>query len=348
MSGDKTEDPTPKKLRDLKKKGQIAFSKEVPSAALMIAFFGLFLTITPKLVDQSKAMVLLGPTVLHANFSEAADQLFAAYVKAMASMLAPAFLVVFVVGIAACILQSGIMFSTESVQPSLNKLNPATYFKNTFSIKNAIEFLKSVVKVGILTLVVYFLVKDGIRASIAAMRCGVPCLQAVLGGLLTDLAIWSSGPFIVIAFADFAFQKWQFTNQNKMSKDEVKREYKESEGDPMIKGMRKQLHQQLLAEGNIQTAREATVLVTNPTHIAVAIVYEEGKTPLPIVTAVGVDYVAHRMMKAAEEAGVPIMRNVPLARGLFENASIDQYVPSDLIEPMAEVLRAIRDLRRQH
>jgi type III secretion protein U len=345
MSGEKTEDPTPKKLRDLRKKGQVAFSKEVPSAALTIAFFVLFMALLPSLIDQSEAMILLAPQMITTDFTEAADQLFAAYTRDMMSLLAPFFLVVFAVGIGACMMQFGVLFSGEAVKPSLNKLNPATYFKNTFGVKNLVEFLKSVVKVTVLIIVVYYLVKDGIRAMVTGMSCGVPCLRGVMGQLLLDLAIWTSVPFILVAVADFAFQKIQFTKQNRMSKDEVKREYKESEGDPMIKGMRKQLHQQLLSEGQVDKARSATVLVTNPTHVAVAIVYEEGQTPLPVVTAVGTDLLAQRMMKAAEEAGVPIMRNVPLARGLLEDGIVDHYVPSELIEPMAEVLRAIRDLQ---
>jgi type III secretion protein U len=344
MSGEKTEQPTPKKLRDLREKGQVAFSKEVPGAALTIAFFGLFIAIMPDLINRTKSMILLAPQFAHVDFSDAADQLFAAYVKDMIALLAPFFLVVFAVGIGACMLQFGVLFSTEAVMPSLNKLNPATYFKNTFGIKNLIELIKSIVKVVMLSVVVYLLVRGGIQAMVTATTCGVPCLQTVMGHLLVDMALWTAGPFIIVAAADFAFQKAQFTKQNMMSKDEVKREYKESEGDPMIKGMRKQLHQQLLAEGKIETARRATVLVTNPTHVAVAIVYEEGRTPLPVVTAIGTDMVAQRMMRAAEEAGVPIMRNVPLARGLLEEGAVDHYVPSDLIEPMAEVLRAIRDL----
>ena len=129
-----------------------------------------------------------------------------------------------------------------------------------------------------------------------------------------------------------------------MSKDEVKREFKESEGDPMIKGQRKQLHQQLIMEGQVDRSRKASVLITNPTHIAVAVVYRQDETPLPVVTAMGTDLLAKRMIEAATQAGVPVMQNVPLAHALLENAALDQYIPSDLIEPFVEVLRALRDL----
>ena len=348
MSDDKTEQPTPKKLRDLRQKGQVAFSKEVPSAALTLAFFALFLMLLPALIERSEALILLAPQQIHRDFAEAADRLFATYTNEMIHLLAPFFAVVFAVGIGACLLQFGVLFSLEAAQPSLNKLNPATYFKNTFSVKNLVEFLKSVVKIVVLAVVVFLVVRDGIEAMVTAVTCGVGCLRAVAGGLLLPLALWTTGPFIIVAAADLAFQKAQFTKQNMMSKDEVKRESKESEGDPMIKGMRKQLHQQLLAEGNVSKARGATVLVTNPTHVAVAIIYEEGRTRLPVVTAIGTDRIAERMMRAAEEAGVPVMRNVPLARSLLADGIIDHFIPSELIEPMAEVLRAIRDLGQQY
>lgn len=345
MSEEKTEEPTPKRLRDQREKGQVAFSKEVPGAALTIAFFGLFIAVMPSLIERIKAMILLAPRLAQEEFGEAADKLFETYMGEMIGILAPFLLVVFAVGIGACVIQFGVLFSLEAAMPSLDKLNPANYFKNTFGIKNLIEFVKSVVKVVVLSVVVYFLILGSLQAMVTAVTCGVPCLQSVMGELLLTMAIWTAGPFIIVAAADFAFQKAQFIKQNMMSKDEVKREYKESEGDPMIKGMRKQLHQELLAESSAGKAAGATVLVTNPTHVAVAIVYEEGRTPLPVITAVGTDLIALRMMRAAEQAGVPIMRNVPLARGLLEDGVVDQYVPSDLIEPMAEVLRAIRDLQ---
>jgi len=158
---------------------------------------------------------------------------------------------------------------------------------------------------------------------------------------------WCAGPFIIIAAVDYAFTKSQFIKQQKMSKDEVKREYKEGEGDPQIKGMRKQLHQELLAESAVDRSRKASVLVTNPTHVAVAVHYEREKTPLPVITAMGTDLLARRMMAAAEAAGVPVMRNVPLARGLLEQGSVDQYIPSELIEAFAEILRALQDMAQQ-
>ena len=131
-----------------------------------------------------------------------------------------------------------------------------------------------------------------------------------------------------------------------MSKDEVKREYKEMEGDPQIKGKRKQLHQEMLSQNTLGNVRKAKVLVTNPTHYAVALDYEKDRTPLPVILANGEGFLAQRMMQVAREEGIPIMRNVPLARSLFENGTENAYIPKDLIGPVAEVLRWVQSLQR--
>lgn len=161
-----------------------------------------------------------------------------------------------------------------------------------------------------------------------------------------DLVLVSAGVFCVIAAADWCFQKWQFNKQHMMSKEEVKREFKESEGDPLIKGKRKQLHQEMIAQNQIANVRKAKVLVTNPTHFAVALDYEKDRTPLPVILAKGQGVLAQRMIETAREEGIPIMRNVPLARSLYEQGTENAYIPQDLIGPVAEVLRWVQSLRQ--
>lgn len=168
----------------------------------------------------------------------------------------------------------------------------------------------------------------------------------LLGSVCGDLVLVSAGVFCVIAAADWCFQKWQFNKQHMMSKEEVKREFKESEGDPLIKGKRKQLHQEMIAQNQIANVRKAKVLVTNPTHFAVALDYEKDRTPLPVILAKGQGVLAQRMIETAREEGIPIMRNVPLARSLYEQGTENAYIPQDLIGPVAEVLRWVQSLRQ--
>jgi len=344
MSADKTERPTPKRLRDARKKGEVASSKEVVSSALILSFLGLFAFTAPELIEQFRAMLLMPVPLLNDDFSSAAGKLFDGYLHAAGLILAPFLVICIIVPIVGFAGQFGLLLSAERVKPSLNKLNPASYIKRTFGMENLIEFLKSIIKIAVVGLIILLVLRAGMPAIVTAPTCGVGCLSHVLGALLMQLIIFMAGPLIVIAAADFGYQKWNFTGKHKMSKDEVKREYKESEGDPIIKGQRKQLHQQMIQEGQVERSRKASVLITNPTHIAIAVYYKQGETPLPIVTAMGTDMVARRMIEAATEAGVPVMQNVPLAHALLESASLDEYIPSDLIEAFAEVLRALRDL----
>ena len=204
--------------------------------------------------------------------------------------------------------------------------------------------LKSLIKIALLSVVLYHTIRSHLGDLVKLPYCGVGCVLPLLGVLMQDLAVAAGFAFLIIAGADFAFQRFQFTQQMKMTKDEVKREYKEMEGDPMIKSKRRQLHQELLAQNMENNVKRATVVVTNPTHIAVALEYREGETPLPVVLAKGERLMAARIVEIARREGIPIMENVPLAHALYADAQVDQYIPSDLIGAVAEVLRWVAQL----
>ncbi len=153
--------------------------------------------------------------------------------------------------------------------------------------------------------------------------------------------------FIIAAAADYGLERWQYTKGLMMTKDEVKREYKEMEGDPQIKGRRRQLHRELLTNDAVQATRRASAVVTNPTHIAVALRYDRDEAPLPVVLAKGENLIAQQILDVAERYDIPVMQNIDLARALHERVEIDQLIPADLIEPVAEVLRWVRRLARQ-
>ena len=334
---EKTEQPTSKKLRDAREKGEVASSKEIPSVLLIVLFFGLLAAQLPGIVERMQRLILLPPQFLEADLQDATGRLLHAYAGEAAGIVGPFLLVAIVGTIIGTVGQFGLLLAFQSATPSFKKLNPASYFKKTFGLDNLIDLLKSLFKIVFLGLVIYRVIRDGLPAMVTAPTCGLQCLRSVMGEMLWTIAIWCTAPFVIVAAADFAYQKYSFTKKNMMSKDEVKREYKESEGDPQVKGMRKQLHHQMMAEGNVEKARKATVVIANPTHIAVAVYYEREETPLPVITAMATGGIAVRMIEAAAKAGVPVMRNVPLAHALLEGATVDQYLPSDLIEPFAEV-----------
>jgi type III secretion protein U len=177
-------------------------------------------------------------------------------------------------------------------------------------------------------------------------RGDILTMTAVIGSTLKDLVVTSAVAFSVMAVIDFAYQHFKYIKDNMMTRDEVKREYKEMEGDPLIKSKRKQLHQEMSSQNTVGRVRQAKVLVTNPTHYAVALDYEEGRTPLPVILAKGEGELARRMIETARQAGVPILREAQLARSLYEEGLENAFIPKDLIEPVAEVLRWVRNLKK--
>lgn len=341
---EKTEQPTPKKLRDVRKKGQVAKSKEVASAALITTAFMLLFALMPTFVEELSGMILFPSRFYETEFELAANVVSDHVIRTALLIFGPIVAAVALVGIISNIAQFGVLMSAEAIKPKLSNLNPGAAVKRVFGKKNLVEFLKSAIKIAFLSILLLIVIRNSLADLVKLPHCGLECLPVILGKLLWQVVIYTVAAFVIIAGADFAYQKWQFLSENKMTKDEVKREYKESEGDPHIKGKRRQFAQELTQASSDEKVRKSTVVVTNPTHIAVALDYRENETPLPVVAAMGQDLRARRIIQVAQQAGVPIMQNVPLARGLYETATVNQYIPSDLIEPVVEVLKWVRDL----
>lgn len=344
---DKTEKPTSKKLREARKKGQVAYSKDFTQTILILVIFGYFIGSGTTIVQDLMALVALPGKVVDLPFDIAFDAVAGETLRIAMAILAPILIMVVAVGVFADMLQVGVNFAFEAVKPSGKKLNVAANAKNLFSKKNLIEFLKNIAKVTFLSVLIFLVVRGSLDTLIKVPPGGVGAIVQALGGMVVQVMGYTAVAYVIVAAFDFAFQRFQHTKQLMMSKDEVKREYKEQEGDPHIKGKRKQLHQELMTSNMIEQTRKASVVITNPTHVAVALFYDKEETPLPVVMAKAEGAIARRIMEVAEEEGIPIMRNVPLARALFEQAEMNQYVPSDLLEPVAEVLRWVQELERR-
>lgn len=347
MSGEKTEQPTPKKLRDARMKGQVAKSQDVTSAALTVTCFFVISTLFYTSVDDIQDLILLPTNYYEVPFRDAYRPFMLGVLTKVLIISLPLLLAVMVVGLAANFFQIGFMLTMEPIKPELKKLNPIDKFKQIFALKNFVEFLKSAVKVIVIGVIVSLIVMESLdplmNLPFGGERQVIGALKPMLGVLATNVSI----AYIVIAAADFFFQKWQHVKQLKMSKDEVKREYKESEGNPEIKSKRKQLHQEMAQSDTVERTRKSSVVVTNPTHLAIAIFYEEEGTEMPRVVAKGEDHVARRMVEVAKEEGIPVMQHVPLARALYEGVEIGRFVPPDLIEPLAEVLAFVQRLKKE-
>ncbi|MHA3904738.1 type III secretion system export apparatus subunit SctU [Castellaniella sp. WN] len=344
MSEEKTEQPTHKRLREAREKGDVAHSKDFTQTLLLLALMGYMLGNASNLIESLERILLVPAALAGTPFELALKTALEATLREALGLVLPFVLIVLGIGLFGEFLQVGIVLAFKKLIPSGQKLNPASNLKNIFSKKNLVEFLKSSIKIIFLSALVAMVVRDALPQLMSVPHSGLAGLRIGVGGMLRTLLANVALAYTVIALADFVWQRMQHRRQLMMSKEEVKREYKEMEGDPHIKGKRKHLHQEMAMQGAVQSARKATVLVTNPTHVAIALYYDPDETPLPVVLAKGEGALAAEMMRAAREAGVPVMRNVPLARALLADASLDQYIPSELIEPVAEVLRLVRKL----
>ena len=344
---EKTEQPTAKKLRDTRKKGDVAYSKDFTQTVLIVALFGYLISSAPHMLEVMGQMMLMPATTLRMGFNEAANLVLDEMMKAAIEMVLPVLGIVLFGGIFADAMQVGIMFAFEKIMPSAKKLNVLENLKNTFSKKNLVEFLKSLLKIGFLSALIWILLREAIPNMMSIPQGGLPGVGSVVGTLLKTMITNVALAYTAVALADFAWQRFSYRKGLMMSKDDIKQEYKEMEGDPHIKHQRKHLHQEMMQHGAVQSARKATVVVTNPTHLAVALRYDADETPLPVVLAKGEGALAEQMMKAAREAGVPVMQNIPLARALTEFAEPGQYIPSELVEPVAELLRLLQRLSNE-
>lgn len=344
---DKTEQPTPKRLREAMEKGDICKSQEISTALTVLALVCYLVAMGESIYEKMLAMFDVTFDSVHLSFARGAGQVLIVVADVFIWIVFPVVFLVMGMALIGNLAQVGFLFSMKAAMPKLENLNPSKWFKKVFSIKNAVELLKNILKVAVISYAVYAVLSEYITVFFKIQTGTVYNLWEIIASAVKELLIFSSGAFCVIAALDYMFQKWQYSKQHMMSKDEVKREYKEMEGDPYIKSKRKQLHQELIAQNSMGSVRKAKVLVTNPTHYAVALDYEKDKTPLPVILAKGEGLLAQRMIKVAEEEGIPIMRNVPLARSLYAEGTENAYIPADLIKPVAEVLKWVQSLENK-
>lgn len=339
----KTEKPTPKKLRDARKKGQVAKSKDLAKAAVFCGFALLLTMAGVYFADTAIGLLHWAGDHAARPFQESLSSFVDLAGKLLLEAVLPFLGLTIVLAILSDFIYSGPVFAPERLTPKFENINPVNTIKNWFSLRTFIELLKSMLKLAVLGAVGWFLVLDNLGALLWVPASGVTGAASALGTLLRTLLLSAAVIFAFGAGVDLLIQKLLFARDQKMTKDEVKREHKEMEGDPHIKQKRRKLHQEL-SSGNVrQAVRQSSVVVTNPTHIAVALLYVPGETPLPIVMAMEQGTLAAEMRDEAQRAGVPLVRQVWLARKLFAEAEVDDYIPLPLMEAVAQVLRALSE-----
>lgn len=346
---DKSEEPTHKKMRDAKSKGQVANSKDFTSAFSFIVSFAILLATGGKIsssLQHYMKQYLTWAVTLDNVQPDAFNNMFQDSVWFILGLVAPLLWALFFVGLAISYVQVGAIFTFEPLKPDIKKINPLSGFKKWFSPKTLIELLKTVVKVAAVLAMAYVVIKDQLRPMILSVGESMENLNIILSDMVSVFAKRVAVVFVLVAAADFFYQKKSHKDQLKMSKDEVKREYKEDEGDPMFKHKRKELAHELVFNNMMTKARKATAVVVNPTHYAAAIFYDKQKGGAPSVIAKGQNLIAEQLKKIAKEEKIPIIRNITLAQAL-NRVELESEIPEDLYTAVAEVLNFVYRLGQQ-
>lgn len=338
---EKTEKATPKKLRDARKKGQVAKSKDFPSAFTFAASFALIVATSGYFFKNLAGYMLLTFTGVKEgeHIASQIPMYFTAAFEVIFNTSMPFMILISLIGVLVNFLIIGPLFSLQAMKPDIKKLNPVTNLKGIFKLKTFIELLKSILKITGAVILIYTVVYDSLPEIIATAAMPVLGSAIVFSDFLIKVAFRVGLFFLAIAIFDLVFQKKNFAKEMKMEKFEVKQEHKDTEGNPEIKGKRRQTQQEIAYQDPPSAARKARAVVTNPTHIAVALAYDPDEDPAPKILVMGKGVTAESIVKVALENNVPIMRNVPLAQLLYNKGKMGHYIPEETYEAIAEVLK---------
>lgn len=354
-AGDKTEPATEKKLKDARDEGKVAKSKELTASFDLIVLFlvlKVFISyVGEKLIGifsyvYDKMPNFLDETQIEFSTRTASSLMMDMIIQWMLTVL-PFFVFGVVVTLLVSIIQVGWKVSTKPLQPKLSNFNPINGFKRIFSKDSLFELVKSILKIGVIAYVAYTCIVD--HQEDIFILYDLPLKQAValVGDIIINTGLKISLVYLVVGIADFIYNKYKFNKDMKMTKQEVKDEFKNTEGDPEIKGRQKRRMQEASQRRMMQDVPKADVVITNPTHFAVAIRYDSEVSDAPIVVAKGQDFVAQKIKEIARENNVEIVENKPLARMLFHNVDIGAQIPPELYQSVAEILAMIYKTKNQ-
>jgi type III secretion protein U len=343
---EKTEEPTDKKLRDAKQKGQGPKSTDIVAAAVLIVSLLGLIGMGGAIYERLSSVVKLGlGDALQAKTNQAMAALATQMLMDALWAALPLVVMSVLVAMLALFAQVGVVISFEGLTPKFDKLNPAEGVKKIFSVRSLIEFIKSIFKAVALGWVLWISVKGMVPLLVGAAYLPLSSAALVAWHSMLDLLGVACLVFVVIAPIDFGLQRYLFIKDQRMSKDDIKREHKEADGDPQMKGQRKAMAHEINNSPPQQKVPGASVVVTNPTHFAVALRYDPETTPVPVVVAKGADEAAALIRQIAAQHGVPIVGNPPLARALFK-LPLEHPIPAALFDAVAVVLRWVAELER--
>ncbi len=349
-SDEKTEEPTAKRKREARQKGQVPKSTELNSAIVLLFAFVCLKNFGIKLYSGMLDIITLTFEV----YMYKEDLFTVSGVIGLATDIAlifftamlPIFAVILLAGVISNLMQSGLLFTTESIKPKFSNISPLKGIKQMFSLKQVAEFfLKTLVKVAIVGIVAYTTISDNVRALLNTMNLSPAATGEYIMSTIIDLGIKMSMCLLIFAFVDWIVQMRKHKKDLRMTKQEIKEEYKQTEGNPQIKGKIKQKQRQMSMSRMMKQIPKADVVITNPTHFAVAIKYDPADNEAPVVLAKGQDYLALRIKEIAKENKVQIVENKALARALYASVDIGEAIPEELYQAVAEVLAYVYSMR---
>lgn len=353
--GEKTEEPTSKKLSDARKEGKVAKSKEIVNGIALLGFFfslRLFIGFAGfRFREIFRWIYSIIPDIVKYNGSGITivtiTGIFRNLLSKMIIIMLPFLVVGFFTGFVTNLIQVGWKPTMKPLEPKLNKFNPVSGFKRIFSKQSIVNLLMALAKIFLIFYIAYVNMRDQANNLFILYDIGLNTALSFIFEIIVDTGIKISIVYIILGFIDYAYQRWKFKDDMKMTKQEVKDEYKNSEGDPQIKGKQKQKMLESSQRRMMKNVPQADVVITNPTHIAVAILYDNTRDEAPRVVAKGEDYLAKRIKDTAKENGVPIVENKPLARALYATVEVDETIPPELYQAVAEILAVVYTERNQ-
>jgi len=339
----KTEEATPKRLRDSRKKGQISKSGDLNSAVSFLVFALLLGALGDYLLTNSIEYITLalsqdvGSGLTQANVGAILVQ----NVMKILLIFMPFGLIAVFIGVVTNVVQVGFLFTAEPLKPDFKRLNPIEGMKNIFSKKALFNMFKSIMKLLIVTYLTYTGLEKVMKPIMNLGGVGVEKLFGFFMDTVSTLSVSIASFMIILGVIDFIFQKKDYKKNLMMTKQEIKDEYKQMEGDPKIKSKRQQKQREMSMARTMQSVEASTVIITNPTHIAIALRYEQGKDEAPVVMAKGLDYMAMKIREKAKEEGIPIIENKPLARSMYYKVEPGSSVPVEMYQAIAEILALV-------
>jgi flagellar biosynthesis protein FlhB len=345
---DKTEEATQTRREEFRKRGQVAQTKELASA-LFFFVMAVIVLFTTGYFFQHFSDFILSITEMAFQKQELAvslSQISRLVGVKFVYLLGPILLISLIIGFSSSVLQVGFLQVEEALQFKFEKINPFSGFKRIFSLKAFVEGVKALIKIILISAVTYFVIKSEVHLFLRAMDWEVEQSLLFLSQILFKVLLSISLSVVLLALLDYFFQWWDLEKQMRMSKKELKEEHKSREVDPMIKSRMRRLQREMSNRRMMKKVSEADVIVTNPTHISVALKYG-AQMPAPQLVAKGADLVAHKIREIAQQNGIPIVENKPLARAIYKTMKLDQFIPRELYVAVAEVLSYVYKLKKR-